>query len=306
MSILLPAAEAFAQGKQPAPEKPQSLAELHIIRLKHADATEVAGILANLLQDMRGKSDQSPRTAVDMRTNCVIISARPATFLMISELVRKLDEPAANIIPPRQIQLFTLKSLAADENLVKVLKPLFNAPSDGSFSIDPVRNAVVAVGAAAKLEEVAALLERLDQPLAKTDVNIRILWLVSGNVPQDAAKPPDDMKDVVAQLAKLGIKDPRLAAQTIVASQIGKPFQVQGLASLTEMYNLQIEGRAMDKQDRISLEMKIQARQQGGFLGSGILCNLDTVITTPVGHSTVLGVTPALGLTSVFVVQVQQ
>jgi hypothetical protein len=42
----------------------------------------------------------------------------------------------------------------------------------------------------------------------------------------------------------------------------------------------------------------------GGGRSAAQICNLQTQITTPLGHAVVLGVTPTESMTSVFVVQV--
>src|SRR5262249_8783406 len=143
------------------------------------------------------------------------------------------------------------------------------------------------------------------------ELRVRVVWLVSGLAREDAVPPPD-LGDVLAELTKLGIDKPRLAAQTLVNALPGQSFKVDGSAKLEGTCRLAIAGVRGEKKAPPSMHLDVKATREGepqkGFAGGRRseeqICSLSTHITTPLGHAVVLGVTPTDGLTSVFVVQV--
>ena len=132
---------------------------------------------------------------------------------------------------------------------------------------------------------------------SSADVQVRVVWLVQGRAEEFAA-PPDDVKDVLPVLAKLGIEKPRLAAQTIVNVTPNSPFSTDGTVKLNETVRFSIQGQFLEKTEPASLHIAIHA---GGQVE---ICKLSTDITAPMGHLVVLGVTPTKDTTSVFIVQV--
>jgi hypothetical protein len=123
--------------------------------------------------------------------------------------------------------------------------------------------------------------------------------------------PPPDLKEIVAELARIGVKDPHLVAQTVVNTVAGTEFRAEGSAKLEEPCNLVISGTVSPKDsDSAILNVSIQANalavgRGGGPPRSNPVCRLNTQITAPFGHTVVLGLTPTETMTSVFVVQVK-
>jgi hypothetical protein len=220
----------------------------------------------------------------------------------------------------------------------EALKAAIGLNPTARLAVDRQRKTVILSADQLTIAKVEALLARLEdvqreqrEPEAvPTELQVRIVWLVSGlKAPEDpelksaaAPKPPDDLKDVVAELAKLGIDKPRLAAQTVINTIPNTQFTTQGSAVLDTPCQVSFTGMVSGKKEAPALQIAIQATREipqraggGGFQGGGFqggrvgmssaqICNLQTTITTPLGHAVVLGVTPTETMTSVFVVQV--
>ena len=134
-------------------------------------------------------------------------------------------------------------------------------------------------------------------------MQVRIVWLASGIAPDQASKPPEDLKEVVAELAKLGVEDPRLVSQAIVTAQLGRQFRVEGSAGRDKPYQLLISGTVLGggPGETSKLQVSIKATQP---IVTNQISRLDTEITAPLRHAVVLGMTPSGTGTSVFVVQI--
>jgi len=198
-----------------------------------------------------------------------------------------------------RMKIFQLRHVEPDENLEKALQLALGGGVP--FAVDRQRKSVILFAAPGALESVAALLANLDTPSARTqDLQVRVVWLVSGG---EAPAPPDDLKDVLPALAKLGIDRPRLAAQTVVNTTPNAQFQAQGVTKIGTSYQFSATGRITDKPDAPELQVNIRAVESGNP-GAQEACALQTQISAPPGHLVVLGVTPTGSMTSVFVVQV--
>jgi hypothetical protein len=156
------------------------------------------------------------------------------------------------------------------------------------------------------LETAAELLARLEVvrgEAAPAEMQVRVVWLVSGLAREDTPKPPEDLKEVVAELAKVGFNDPRLAAQAVIRTTAGAQFQSSGTAKLNFPCRLRIEGTVLASPgERTGLQISLEATEETAK-GSTPVCRLETHITAPPGHAVVLGVTPTYTMTSAFVVQ---
>jgi hypothetical protein len=88
----------------------------------------------------------------------------------------------------------------------------------------------------------------------------------------------------------------------------GNAFTMNGSAMLDKPCSLSINGSVLSRAGETPvLDITVIARSlTGNRNGSAVatLCQLDTRIAAPLGHSVVLGVTPTEKSTSVFVVQV--
>lgn len=331
------AAQQPGESAKPAPIGKR---EVQVYPLKHTSAVDVAAAL----NEFYGRPGRSPasfgpggetrevRIAAEPRTNAVLVLGATAEIENIQKLIKALDVESADAGRRQQVHVIPLQHITPDADLQKALNVVLQGRS-GGFAVDTARRQIVLSGDRETIESARLVLERLDAappPAAKSDLGelqVRVVWLVSGPAPEGAAKPPPDLAEVVAELAKLGIEKPWLAAQSIVNASPSSSFQLQGSAKLDTPCTLTITGmlgakkqhpagRVEESRTPPSLEIEIRAaresrpqRDRGGFgapasAGLDQICNVRTQITTPLGHPVVLGVTPTEGMTSVFVVQV--
>jgi hypothetical protein len=295
---------SLAQVPNPGPEAKPS--EVVVFALKHASASEVARVLGQLYNENDRTTAGGPRriptisVAVDGRANAVVVFAPSSRLDEIKALVAKLDQD----VPPNPanqaiVRVFPLRFAEPDKTMEAALQLIM---AGSQFTIDRVRKQVIVSATdESVVKQVQDLLGRLDVASAErhsADVQVRIVWLVQGRAEEFAA-PPDDLKDVLPALAKLGIEKPRLAAQTIVNATPNSQFRADGTVKLNESVHLSVTGQFLERTDPASLHVTIKASSPGGEI-----CNLATDISAPMGHFVVLGVTPTRDMTSVFVVQV--
>jgi len=244
--------------------------------------------LASLLGADR--RDGNVRIISNGRTNEILIYGPSAEMARIKDMIAKLDTPAPEGDAGGKLTVFSLRHVQPDQHLEKSLRLLFTA--GGNFSLDPQRKSVMVYADTKTTDTVAALLERLEvlqaagsKPDARTpagDVQVRVVWLVGGSAKEEAPPLPDDLKEVLPGLAKLGIDRPRLAAQTLVNVTPGVQFQAKGVAKLDGPCQFSVTGHYGGQPDAAGLQITILATR----LVTGVveeLCNLQTVITAPPG-----------------------
>jgi hypothetical protein len=295
--------EPGKQGKGDAPKGN----DFQVVALKYARATEVA----RLLQETYAAKEAAVRIVADPATNQLVISAAAAQITEIRGLIAKIDVVSDNEAV-RRLKVYELRSLEPDKALEDALRLVFSGSAGsagGNFSLDRARKLVIVSADENTLRTVEALLVRLDERVADRpfeDVQVRVVWLASGPAREDnAPQPPDDLKEVLPGLAKLGIDRPRLVAQTLVNVTPNAEFQAKGVAKLDAPCRFTVTGRFSLKKEMPSLEISLAAtRQREPDKAQEEVCNLQTEINAPLGHLVVLGVTPTDSATSVFVVQV--
>jgi hypothetical protein len=290
MAAALVVNPVLAQQPQKIDEKPTTPNEITIVPLKHSVASEVAQVIGQLFGDQqRGGTTM---VTADMHTNSVIVSAQPNRISEIKEVITRIDAPAArNEAAGRQMRVFTLRNIQTDKSLQDAVRLAMESGSRaGKAAFDPARNQVIVSADEPTLKVVEALLARLDVAV----------WLAQGAAANELAPPPDDLKDVLPALAKLGIDKPRLVAQTLVNVTPNNPFSAEGVVHLNEQIRFAVTGHSMERGEMPALNLSLKATGPNNSLYS----SLSTEISAPVGHLVVLGVTPTQSLTSVFVVQV--
>ncbi len=326
-TALVAALPARAPGQQPD-KPPPAKQEIQVYPIKHVAATELAASLQQVLGDGggRGQVGRNVRVGVEARTNAIIVMTSPGEMENIDKLIKALDvEPPERMDEGRKlVQLVTLKNVRPDDDLEKMLRVVYQGTE--GFALDMQRRMVVLTGDKATRDAARLLIEHIDATppapprVEAGEMQVRVVWLVSGledpeGDPKRAAKTPADLGDVVAELGKLGIDKPRMAAQAIVNAQFQGTFQVEGTAELHQPCVFSVVGMLTERKAAAGLEIEIKATREsvpvpGGFGGPrgkpASICNLRTQISAPLGHAVVLGVTPTEGMTSVFVVQVLQ
>jgi hypothetical protein len=289
---------------RPVPPK-QPPTEMSVFQVKHVRAAD----LARMIQEIWGAfPPRGIRVSADQRTNAVVVVATPDDLGMVKRLISAIDVERGDAAKnePRS-EVYSLHFTRADNYLEQELARAIGG--HGSVGVDYGRNKVVLTGDEKTVHTVRRLLEELDRPAAQQpvtpDMQVRIVWLVSGATGKELSKPPEDLRDVVAELAKLGVENPRLVTQTIVAARLDKQFRVEGLAQLHGSYRLSVNGTIMGggpaETNRLQISVNALEITAGGQKPIG---RLDTEITAPLGHAIVLGMTPTDNSTSVFVMQI--
>jgi hypothetical protein len=286
--------------------RPQVRQEVESIPLKYANARN----LWDTIQQMfGGRGSRAPghdlRVSIDERSNSVLAIGDPEDIALLKSLLGKLDVPRTRAQPTAVFtRVYHLQNTPANPSLTDSLRLVL---SEGSFRVDPTRNLVVVTGDEKLQAEARDLLMNLDRPPENKpkiagEMQVRVVWLSSG-LPGIGAEPaPEDLKSVVGELAKMGIQDPRLVTQTLVTALPDRKFELGGLAGPESQYRLSISGTLLAQAGEAGrLRILIDARQSTTNATVG---RVDTEITTPLGHSVVLGMTPTARTTSVFVVQI--
>jgi hypothetical protein len=246
--------------------------------------------------------------AADDGANTLIVAAPAEELAKVREIITKVDTPRADTERHQQLRIFQLRKVEPDRALEAALRLVFGAGAAGNFALDTARKSVIVWADEPTTQAVEALLTRLEDRAPgrpAQDVQVRVVWLVSGPAREDAAAPPADLREVLPALAKLGIDKPQLAAQAVVSVTPNAQFQAKGVAKVDTPCPFAVTGRFGDKKESPVLEVSIRAaRKTPG--GEEEVCNLQTEITAPPGHLVVLGMTPTGNTTSVFVVQVSR
>jgi len=296
---------------------------MHVFELKYADAQEVAKVLT-------GTADaKNARWSVDGRRNCVVLYGTQEAADLAEKLISELDRPAVPREPEAETRVYQLK-YADPSTVLAVLQTMLVGRAGVRVALDSKTNSVVMAAPPEQLKTAAELIKLLDVPKAggrgvarPAAGQFRIVWLASGLSSKDTPAPADDLKQVVEQLANLGIKDVRQVGQMVVNTLAEGQFQVR----CSPLFDgapaeLTVEGKLDAKAEPIQLDLRIAAKQRRPITvglaastnpearlegGAVDLVNLDTKISPRFdGSYVVLGVAPVGKVTSIFVVQTTQ
>ncbi len=284
---------------------------MEIFSLKHAETQSIVRLLASVI------AEEFPdvRISEDKRLNSILLWGPDDAKARAAELIQRLDVPAGRP-ESRQVKVFQLEYAEAGEMVELVVNAL--GPK-GSVAADNRTNSILATGPEEELKVVEAVLMQLDKE-AQSDrreampaaCQVRIVWLL-GPMADDGDAPSDDLKEVIGELSRIGIKEVRQVAQTLVNTQVGGEFRLRCLPELgNETLPLTISGSVTQREGTPILKIQILAEKSVNMgavqkyppAATKPLVDLETEIAAPFGHSVVLGVTPVEAATSAFVVQI--
>lgn len=303
--------------------------ELHLYQLQHVDADYAAATVEFLLSpgESLGAGDRV-RVEADPKNNRLLLYAPSHVQEEVKALLEKIDAPP-EADAGLQIKLFSLVYAEAT-TAAETLSGLFTA-DDVQISVDPRTNSIVAKGSPSSLQVMENLLLRLDEAQShatagdpSTTLQVRVVWLASGldglpsagheEAPPNGrlAEPADDLKGVLGELSKIGIKGVRQVGQTVVNTTGGGMFEISCVPMLAQApATMKIRGTLQEEQGVPQLGMHISGHQvvylqrpDNGQIEHSELVSLETEIAAPYGQYVVLGVIPAGKMTSVFVVRV--
>jgi type II secretion system protein D len=175
-------------------EKPRDVA-IRVIQLKHVSAEDLVRDLGPLYQKLSGKSVKDMiEVSYNMRANSLIVLSGESNFKLIESLVESLDTAEAQ---EKVIRTFLLKNADAEE-VAKQLQDLNqdtssqsrypfyvfssyssgrSGPSKPTFVADKRRNTVIVQAPPANMENIASMIEALDEPVADDSLAPKIYRL---------------------------------------------------------------------------------------------------------------------------------
>jgi type II secretory pathway component GspD/PulD (secretin) len=296
--------QATATGQNMAPPKETKERIFKVYRLRYADPTFIAGVIMSLFKD-----DNSSGVAIDARIGAVLVRGLPEEQEKALEVIKTLDVPADKKPETEtQIKIFTLvhaDPMSAAQALATLL------PKGAHVAVDDRTRSLVASGPREALAIAEAVLTRLDveangkRPKTTANYEVRIVLLANDT---SGAPPAEDLKDVVGELSRLGVKDPRQFGQMVVQTSSGQSFQLSSLPDFIggPPLKLTASGRLLEHNEgAVELEISIRAVVTRDAHGEERnLSDLHTRIVVPQKQYVVLATAPVGKITSVFVVQV--
>jgi hypothetical protein len=291
-----PADSRTKAQNSPATEPQASKAEMlaNVYHLTHVDPNVALLALKSLLV-----GDESANIVVDPKIRGLIVVAPREVGDRIRNAINALD------VPPRaeaedQIKVFTLVNVDP-ESAAKVLAALL--PKGVRVAAAEQTWSVIVSGPPKDLAAAEAIVERLDvgkkdKSRAFGSYEVRVAWLVSG----DAGEPvPDDLKSVVTELSRIGIKDARPVGQMTVRNVSAGTFFDGFQIKSSPMYEGQLvpftASGTLEEQPDGALELKIK-------ISTGETSELETQFVVPLKQFVVLATAPVGDKPSAFVVQV--
>jgi len=294
---------AAAQNVSERPSPPE---DFKIFRLRYVNTA----IASSALYGLMGADERASMRMAPCSNGTLLISAPPEAYKKIDEVLKAIDvAPAAE--PESQIKIFRLVN-AEPASAAHLLATLLPKNSHISFAVDDRTRSLVASGSRDSLAVAEAVLTKLDEranlerPKSSVSYEVRILWLVND---KKGAPPADDLKDVVAELSRLGVKDVRQVGQMVVQTSLGQSFDLSSVPDFAgQPAKLTASGRLSERSEG-SVEMRVSIRAAAMPWGpSGqqqqVLSELSTRIVLPQKQYVVLATAPVGKITSVFVVQV--
>ncbi len=311
-----PDAAAPSPTRRASAKRPSHLKDhqLEVYRLKYADVSSLASMLAEVAPQARISVGQDPKT--------MIVLAPPEEQAAVREFIEKTDLPPQKS-EEEQLKVFQIVN-ADPAVLLEAISEIFDSDRI-RLAVDPRTNAILAKGPERDLNIVEAILLRLDEQagreLARPQAfRVRVVWLASGLSSEEAAEPAADLKEVLVELRKVGVDGLRQVGQVMVMTLSGSDFEVSCAPMLGETRaDTEINGRLQEAEGVPYLNIDISGSRlayvplptpteirpgPNRVQRAELVARLATEIVAPCGQYVVLGVTPAAKMTSVFVVQV--
>jgi len=241
-----------------------------------------------------------------------MVVAPPDTQRKVAELLKKVDASPVVPEPEEQIKVFTLVHLDP-ASAAKAINTIVQ--KDIRVSIDERSRSIIAAGSMDALNIATALMTKLDEggKEAVRRYEVRVIWLASGLTGEGRGEPPtDDLKDVVAELSRLRIKDPSQVGQMVVQTTSGGIYRGKFEVKSSPRFgnsptDFNASGSLSEGPDDPGLVMQIRLRTSRESSPQGQnFYEINTQIVLPQKQYVVLATAPTGNLTSAFVVQVTE
>jgi type II secretory pathway component GspD/PulD (secretin) len=275
----------------------------HVLRLKHASATQALRVVQKVMGDLVGLKGKIT-VAADERTNTLVMQGLPPDVLAVAKLVEQIDVPGREG-PPRaapEIQVFPLGGLDPDRGVEEALRLVLPPPA--RFTIDRARRTVLVHGSPEAVAGARAVLSRLEEvasdAASRRPVRVRVFWLVSAAADEKSPALPEPIRQAAGELESLGVVRPQAAAELAAFVTPGSPFEINGQARLGAPYRLALTGSLTESRGSVQLDVHFTASGPSGRRG-GEVGGLHTRLAVPVGRPVVLGALPVDGRPSALV-----
>ena len=252
--------------------------------------------------------------------NATLLS-RLTSIVVVAVITTTTFGQRAEQKPTHTVSVYALKYCQA-KKAADVVSELIVNNDAVRLAVDERINSIIVQATAETQQLVRAVLEQMDVPgnavqssreKPKSDnrssIRVRVVWLVT----DQGSEIPGDLIPAVEELQRLGVKNLRLAAQTIVltehslsAKETAQSFTVDCRADLDGPVDLNMSGVVSGTDPkRPRLQLSIEAAQRG-HENRESLANVQTSIVAPFDHPVILAVKPIGKLTSVFAVSLHQ
>jgi general secretion pathway protein D len=191
---------------------PAVAAEVHVVQVRFASATELAQKLTETLQQ------KSLRVIADERTNKLLVAG--GAFDQVQQLLEQLDVPAGD----GGVHVHALRNAKAEElapTLTAIAAGMSGKKGDVKITPDKTTNTIVVIASAADDRAVGKLIDRLDQERRQVFIEAVILEV---NL--------DDEKDLGLSAHAGQLSGDQLA---VAGSELGGLSSLKGVGSLSSL-----------------------------------------------------------------------
>ena len=171
--------------------------EVYSIRIRNADATEVAAAVSAILSGNPAMGSAAPKVTVDARSNMLLLSGDADAFALVKRLVADLDVPGRavpSVVPVTRVYALRFADAAA---LADVLRGLVGS---GSAVSNPVAGALPPVDPATGAPIEGADVRMVTPGGGASDVTIQPVLDSNSIVVRATAAVQADMAKLIAQL----------------------------------------------------------------------------------------------------------
>jgi hypothetical protein len=336
-----------APANKPAANQAESPdGEVYII--KYADPYNIVNLLKSLffnnqamvtiIPENPSASSRSDSDNTSGKTSSIIVHGSPETQKKVAEAIKKLD------VPPQAKSSVTmllnkLDALSPEERQeVKVFRLLHVEPvmaakvitmlglTDLRMAPDERTRSIIVYATPKTLDMVEKLLAKLDTDTQQAPATepraaggaakakgyeVRVIWLADGLTGEHRGDPPsEDLKDVLAELSRHGIKDPRQVGQMVVRTASGDnfkgKFEVNSFPQFGgAMAGFSASGILLEERPDGALVVQIKISTRPVSAPKDMNLNeVSTQIVLPQKQTIVLATAPVGEQTSIFVIQV--
>lgn len=308
---------AAAQQAQPdAPANNAEPSEVRVFALQYMAANEAAEVTLQLMNPQHSTLKLAP----DQRTNSLIASGDPKALQVVEAVLQRLD------IAPAKEEQKTLRAYRIDDNEKTALRILQSVLDQGA-RVEQDKDAILVYGSNGVHDKVTAVLGELTKNAPEDSVDtyyIHVVWIVGtqeANRDWKLQPIPAGLKSLVEQklAPRLGLNEPAMVGQILVRASASEKteahVEANGAGQLSEQKSFQMfcDTSLVRSSKGVSLKLNLTAdivgpsppTTRGNFgRGQGRGNNLSTTIDVELDHPVCLGVTPAVGVDSVFLIQV--